>query len=463
MTTYYVGPGGDNGNAGTSWALRKLTIGGAEGIGLSAGDIVYVAPGTYREAVGCAASGSSGNPITFIGDVSGAHTDGVGGLVRWTGSDDDITATRQQSLSAGARHYRTYRGFHFDLGSVRNIQISNCNNWIIEDCFFGANLSHDRIAIHCDASYTNITIRRCIFQTPGWGIYVSNSGTDVTATGFVIENCIFANTSYGLYITDVDGIEIYNCLITGCYRGMYVVSLAASKSVNIYNSIVHGNYRGVEAGSLGMIIEDYNCFGVNNDGSRRNTNVGANSVAYVPLMLWPPQASGYNLDGILYGWEQRWDSPLAHLTGVGGSEPTFDLFNIYRSHVAARRSYGPIQTRVNVRETTTTYGSSPSSLCLPESARVQFRIPVGVTEITVSIRVYWEADYAGTKPQMQISQPGDSFLRTTTAVGSAGNWELLSDTFTPNAEPGYLIIRLSSNNTAVSGNYDVFFDDLTVT
>lgn len=46
MTDYFVGPGGNNSNAGTSWALRKLTIGGAEAIGLAAGDTVYVAPGT---------------------------------------------------------------------------------------------------------------------------------------------------------------------------------------------------------------------------------------------------------------------------------------------------------------------------------------------------------------------------------------------------------------------------------
>lgn len=460
MTTYYVGSGGNNSNAGTSWALRKLTIGGAEAIGLSAGDVVYVGPGTYRESLGPGASGSSGSPITFIGDVTGAHTDGVGGIVRWTGSDDDTTAARQQSLSAGSRHYRTYCGFHFDLGSVRNILLTTCNNWVIEDCVFTGNLSADRIGIHCDGSIDTITIRRCVFQTPGWGIYVSNSGTDATATNFLIENCIFANTAYGLYITDVDGIVVNNCLITGCYRGMYVVSLAASKSVNIYNSIIHGNYRGVEAGSTGMIVEDYNCFGVNSDGSRRNTNVGANSTANIPHMAWPPQLAAHPLGGLLWGWEQAAYSPIRAITGSGTASD--DWLGHARPATAAKLSYGPLQYVPLVRDTATTYSGSPASVELSDAGRVQFKVPTDGSAITISVRAYREANYAGTNPQMIIRQPGQS-ARTTLDSGSASAWNLLTDTFTPAAAPGYVLVELVSNNTATSGSYAAYFDDLQVT
>lgn len=45
MTTYYVGSGGNNANAGTSWSQRKLTLNGVEDIPVAAGDTVYVAPG----------------------------------------------------------------------------------------------------------------------------------------------------------------------------------------------------------------------------------------------------------------------------------------------------------------------------------------------------------------------------------------------------------------------------------
>ena len=46
---YYVGPGGNDGNNGTSWALRKLTLNGAEDIPVVPGDVVWVGPGVYRE------------------------------------------------------------------------------------------------------------------------------------------------------------------------------------------------------------------------------------------------------------------------------------------------------------------------------------------------------------------------------------------------------------------------------
>ena len=45
MATYYVGLGGDNGNSGLSWALRKLTLNGAEDIPVADADIVYVGQG----------------------------------------------------------------------------------------------------------------------------------------------------------------------------------------------------------------------------------------------------------------------------------------------------------------------------------------------------------------------------------------------------------------------------------
>lgn len=448
------GRGGNNSNDGLSWANRKLTIGGAESIGLAAGDTVYVAPGTYREGLGPGASGSSGSPITFIGDTTGAHTDGVGGIVRWTGSDNDKTAVRQQSLSAGSRHYRTYRGFHFDLGSVRNILLTTCNNWVIEDCVFNGNLSHDRVGIHCDGSITNITIRRCVFQTPGWGIYVSNSGTDATATNFLIESCIFANTAYGLYITDVDGIIINNCQITGCYRGMYVVSLAASKSVYLFNSVIHGNYRGVEAGGAGMIAEDYNMFGVNSDGSRRNTDVGAHSNSLVPLMAWPGLSPGFRTGDHLWGFEQAVYSPLIDADDSGAAAT--DIYGTPRASYQQTRNQGAIQTSYLERDPTTKYTGSDASMSMKWSGYITLRIPVDGTEITISVRAWRAAAYTGTLPQMVIRQPGQTDI-TVTDTGAAETWNILTHTFTPAAVPGYVQIDLLTH--AWQGGK---FDDLTV-
>ena len=67
QTTYYVAPsasGGSNSNAGTSLAAPFETL--AHAIDqLTAGDILYVREGTYRETITIDEDGSSGNLITI--------------------------------------------------------------------------------------------------------------------------------------------------------------------------------------------------------------------------------------------------------------------------------------------------------------------------------------------------------------------------------------------------------------
>src|SRR3989304_7878159 len=72
MPTYYVGPGGNDGNSGLTWALRKLTLNGAEDTPVAAGDICWVGPGVYRELL--------------TDDISGANTYSTGTVSVTNGS-----------------------------------------------------------------------------------------------------------------------------------------------------------------------------------------------------------------------------------------------------------------------------------------------------------------------------------------------------------------------------------------
>lgn len=145
MTDYYVGPGGDNSKDGLSWAERKLTLTNAEA-SLSAGDNLYIGPGRYRELVTLTESGTSGNPITYIGDVVGIYTDHVGGPVVITGADNDYSApTRASAITIGDSNeidYRTFRGLTLEncslaLFSVNpTFDVGYLDHLIIEDCVF---------------------------------------------------------------------------------------------------------------------------------------------------------------------------------------------------------------------------------------------------------------------------------------------------------------------------------------
>lgn len=462
LTTYYVGPGGNDGNAGTSWALRKLTLNGAEDIPVVANDTVYVGPGVYREMLTVDVSGGAGTEITYIADVTGEHTDGVGGAVRVTGSDNDTTPARNNCIVATGRDYRTFRGFWFDLNDPANdgIRATNCAHWIVEDCCFQTG-GH---AIRFDgaSSDTNV-VRRCVFATGDSGVSFWHSST-LDDSGHLVENCLFLGYMNAIYIRAVGGITVRNCTFIGSARAVLVqLALSIGQTTTVNNCILACLSIGLQATAVGEITEDFNSI-YQATTARTNTNVGGNSNTYPPLFLMPilhagaSQANGYQFPWIVPALSE-W-SQIRAITG--SNEPAVDLRGIVRPATASKNSWGTAQFHDMERETGTTRGGSTASLVLHDAARHPIFIPVAASSITVSVYVYREANYAGGNPQMVIKQPGQAD-RTTTDAGAASAWNELTDTFTPAANPPYVTVELVSNNTAGAGNYDVFFDDLTAT
>lgn len=295
MTTYYVGSGGNDSNAGTSWAQRKLTLNGVEDIPVAAGDTVYVAPGVYREMLTCDSSGSAGSPITYVGDYDGSHTDGTGGVVRITGSDNDQTATRANCITCTAqRDYRTFRGFTFDTTTgylVTGGLSTSGTNWIVEQCYFGTSGAGAGSPLVCGgANQAAWTIRNCVF-TGGRSAYLIwfYHSADVSDTGHTVENCVMTcigdgSNSPAIGVTNVGGITVRNTYIAGARYGIGIMAaLAAGQTVTVNNCIITQCYIGLLATTTAEFSEDYNCiFDCTN--ARSNVNVGANSNTYPPLL-----------------------------------------------------------------------------------------------------------------------------------------------------------------------------------
>ncbi len=280
--TYYVGPGGNDANAGTSWALRKLTLNGAEDIPVAAGDTVYVGPGTYRETLTCDVSGSAeAGVISYIGDYTGANTDGNGGVVRITGSDNDYSATRQYGVNINGRTYRTFLGFTIDTVTLASFK-ANASYTTIKNCYFQ---NENKTAIDIVGNFTNITIQNCYFigGRSKEGIYISHSSV-VNDTGSVISNCIFNGPSYAIRSNRVGGIVIKNCVfMSNSDRGVVVgTALDAGQTVVVNNSIFYVINVGVAATTTGELVENYNTF-YGCATARSNVDVGAQSNSYAPI------------------------------------------------------------------------------------------------------------------------------------------------------------------------------------
>lgn len=277
MTTYYVGIGGDNANAGTSWALRKATLNGAEDIPVAAGDTVYVGPGTYRELLTCDVSGTTDGDISYIGDYTGANTDGVGGVVRITGSNDDITATRNYTINVNSKNYRSFKSFTVDLTAKESIYSSS--NGLTGLTLDGIIAPYKTgIYIYNNGSSLNdITIKNCYFRK--LTITFGSGGVGLVTTNFYIENCIVdGENTEGILISRHKDVVVRNCILN---QGVRVQFTDATNYV--YNCIFVGCIVALRGDDTGDITEDYNTLW-DNVTARTNTTAGAHSIAYPPLL-----------------------------------------------------------------------------------------------------------------------------------------------------------------------------------
>lgn len=462
MATRYVGPGGNDGNNGLTWALRKLTLNGVEDTPVVAGDLIYVGPGVYRELLICDVSGGVGTEIVYVGDVTGEHTDSVGGVVRITGSDNDQTSARAQCVDFVNKAGRTFRGFYVDMASGQGFRVmNNCVNILIEDCVFLHN--GDAIATNGNTQSTTV-IKRCFFISNKIRSVFFTAGATVDNSGHLIENCVSIGQHplVGVFTTNrVGGIIIRNCTVIGPLKAVRVgVALTVGQTVTVENCILQCCTFALEATVLGEIIENFNTFH-NNNVDRTNVAVGGNSVSYPALLSMPLLYSGVGqISGYGFPW---WFGELSEWSQVqaitGANEPTEDLRGIARPVTASKNSWGAIQFPDMERETGTVRTGSVS-MVLHDAGRHQIWVPVEASSTTIRVYVRREANYAGNLPQMIIKQPGVAD-RITTDVGLVNAWNLLTDTFVPQAIPPYVVVELVSRNTNGAAD-EVFFDDLDV-
>jgi len=339
MATSYVRKSGNDGNNGTSPATAKLTIQAGVGVATTAGDKCYVGAGVYREKVTTGHNGSVGSPIELIGDYTGEYT-GDAGVVRITGSDDDITATRDQSINC-THNYRTFRNLKIDLTTTYGVLVYGGSNRIFENVYFG---NSPGISIQIMNAATTDTIRRCVFDKGGTGYsttaYITHSSTQDSA-GHVIENCIFKNGYVGLGFARVAGCTVRNCTFTGfAYALNIVIALAAGQSNTVNNCIFANNGgRAIAAKAAGEIVENYNAF-YGNVIDRENTDTGANSNTYPPLFdtRWFFELASKS-QKLVSPFDLSADSQLINVAGT--SPTTTDLRG--QAVIGAQREWGALE------------------------------------------------------------------------------------------------------------------------
>jgi len=323
MATYYVRTDGSDSNTGLgstaalAWRSVQKAINSG---GVTSGDTVYVAPGTYRETAWNGQTFTS--TTTFIGDALATQFSGVtpGPVIVSTRPSDGAAST--VTYIGYVRSFATLKNFYFDTS--QSMLRPYGQNILISDCVFqnqGSSSINQQLLEMQLTGTGDITIRRCIGQgisCIACGGVVGNTGTGAirvescnfyasfffasgTAATFVIVNSIFANSlawsnqnASGTYI-------VFNCIL---------------------GQLSFTNTNGTR-------LEDYNYYTGAFATSRNNVISGANSfVNYGRVTNWGYFAQ----NGLILAGEQApiQNGPLKGAgisTFSGYSSPATDLYN----------------------------------------------------------------------------------------------------------------------------------------
>lgn len=451
MTIRYVGPGGSNAWDGLSWATRKLTLNGVEDTPVVAGDTVYVGPGTYREQFTIDVSGSAGLPITYIADVLGINTDGVGGIVRITGSNTDETWVMARDFciyASVARDYRTFKGFYLEQGDCTGDSTpygivkfrEGSDNLVFQDCVFGEITGAyaggaSGIVIHTNTTVPGLIVERCISMTTGRGLIRTSGSGDANTSE--VRNCISVRNIWGLYLSGQTNWASRH--ITAFNSWFDQPAIIATG--NVYDSLIANGDQAISGAT-----SSYNSF------SSIPTEGGSNDLQTYIVPVPPVLFAGIRFphDPFLYtGWNED-------IFAATTSSLTEDFYGISRPTKTTR---GAVQFR-GVNRDSDVSKTGLSSTRMDDASRHLILIPVqGGGTYRAEVWVRREDDYSGTAPQLVIDSPGASAV-TDTDTGATGEWNKLLVSITVGDKDRFAQIELRSNNAATSGDYKVFFDDI---
>ena len=254
MATYYVSATtGNDSNAGTAVGTAVATIGAAENKATTAGDIVYIAPGTYRETVTHGYSGTAANRIYFIGDpdceIFGNTIEP--GIVRITVSDSDNKGTdTTYTVNSNGKDYITWKNVYLD-GTTGGVTSYSDNN--ITYGFRCSAESDYMEVINCMAQHFYYAAYRVAYMYDS--VFIAHFAA--TYQGYLADRCIGIGGYTNFYYTNL----VRNCVGTG---GLYCF-LYNDKVVNctqlggqtafrpynldvVYDSVALGSYYGFLGG-----------------------------------------------------------------------------------------------------------------------------------------------------------------------------------------------------------------------
>ena len=264
--TYYVDPGGNNSNSGTTLGQAWLTIQKAANT-VTAGSTILISSGTYNEQVTITCAGTAINPIVFKGATSGNPPVIDGQNTRlWCIYVDGTSSPGDKYITV--ENIKMQNGFTgaLKIGMADHVTIRSCialNSgeynfftayaWypLFENCqTYGAVNQH---GIYFSNSNKYPTARgNIIYNNGGCGIHnngdvsmTGRAGADgINHNGLIEKNIIYNNSTKGGAAINMDGCRDYvvknNLLYNNKAGGItsFITDGASSGNNKFYNNIV---------------------------------------------------------------------------------------------------------------------------------------------------------------------------------------------------------------------------------
>ena len=492
MTTYYVRASmGNDGNTGLSPAQAWLTVDKAANE-VAAADTVYIGADIYPEAVTMDTPGTSGNVISFIGDITGVYTGDAGPVI----------ISGHASLTTGAAHAPLLCSLEFIEWHkvIFNGSTSSCVTMIaagtsvfegvlFQDCVFlgGDNFQRNAVDIALGAGATpatpGLTFRRCVLLGSFQMKSQNNAAAHVNLK-WEFESCLFIGHPYALFGSkecayfyrdgaantySVGGIDLINCTFMAFQYAVhgYEVLKNTTNPVRILNCAFMCGYRGMreylctsnsmyQANNIGWAIEALVEGDVQNGGGSDFSVSGPvigglcdlmfyRELGWSPWKPWEPMSLG---DG----------TALAPIIGAASATyaPADDMYGSPRPMGRDNADdVGHVEARIRPQADVGTVYDGTYSAMLAGAGYYEYRLPVTAVATTVTVWARYDSNYAGNLPILEALNIVGDTDQSDVMVGAADNWEQLSVTFTPTVA-GFCTIRLRSQDTSVDG--ECFFD-----
>ena len=267
MATYYVRPDGNNSNtglgSGTSTAWQTLTKAlGATGIG--SGDTLYIAPGTYTEAV--TIGGTYTAPTYVYGDPLCQQFTGIStGSVRHssassTGNDRIVNGIL---LSGSGKSNLNFRNIHWlSCNAASQVNLLLGQNNTFTKCVFEQVFNQAVANVNISSPSTlavNVVFDSCIFITGTGGngsiVITGNNVADTSA----VKNCLFigSNTFHCVLLISTQ-CKVTNCSFHSFGIGVGVSTGSATFVSTVENCVFARCNNAVVSVTLGWVTATYN-------------------------------------------------------------------------------------------------------------------------------------------------------------------------------------------------------------